>query len=65
MKTKITFIALLLCNLIWSTAKANENEPNDTKAQANTLQLNGSNSGTIGTVGEMTGIKEQPMLMES
>ncbi len=52
MKTKITFIALLLCNLIWSTAKANENEPNDTKAQANTLQLNGSNSGTIGTVGD-------------
>ena len=49
MKQKILLILLLCSSLIYSKAKANETEPNNTKAQANTLTLNGSNSGTIGT----------------
>lgn len=46
-------MALLLCSLLlYGTAKATETEPNDTKAQANTLILNGSNSGKINTGGD-------------
>ena len=49
MKQKILLITLLCCGFIYNIAKANETEPNNTKAQANTLALNGNNSGTIGT----------------
>lgn len=38
---------VLLC--AWHMANAAETEPNNTKAQANTLALNGNNSGAIGT----------------
>lgn len=47
MKQKLLLIALLLFSFFYNTAKANETEPNNTKAQANTLALNGSNSGKI------------------
>jgi hypothetical protein len=40
-------MTMAFCALMWSTAKATESEPNNTKAQANTLTLNGSNSGAI------------------
>ncbi len=49
MKQKLLLFTLLCCGFIYNTAKANETEPNDTKAQANTLALNGSNAGTIGS----------------
>ncbi len=49
MKHKILPILLLFSVLICIKAKANETEPNDTKAQANTLALNGNNTGSIGT----------------
>ncbi|MBV9963154.1 MAG: PPC domain-containing protein, partial [Parafilimonas sp.] len=46
MKQKILLL-LLLASVFFSNAKANESEPNDTRAQANTLPLNGNNSGDI------------------
>ncbi|MBS1745986.1 MAG: hypothetical protein JST21_07445, partial [Bacteroidetes bacterium] len=49
MKQKILLLFFLPALLIYGNAKANESEPNDTKAQANTLALNGSQSGAIGT----------------
>ncbi len=49
MKHKILPVLLLFSALICNQAKANETEPNDTKAQANTLALNGNNTGSIGT----------------
>jgi predicted secreted protein len=52
MKQKLLLITLLCCGFLYSTVKANETEPNDTKAQANTLALNGSNSGKINTAGD-------------
>jgi len=42
----ILFLFGLLCSL---ESFATETEPNDTKAQANSLTLNNSNTGTIGT----------------
>jgi hypothetical protein len=51
MKQKFLLFTLLCYGFIY-TAKANETEPNDTKAQANTLALNGNNSGKIGTTGD-------------
>src|SRR6185295_5839004 len=42
-------LASILCCMIWFAAYSTESEPNDTKPQANTLALNGSNSGAIGT----------------
>ena len=52
MKKGILHIALLLSLFAWNVASAAENEPNNTKAQANTLALNGSNSGKINPAGE-------------
>ncbi|HEX5155262.1 MAG TPA: pre-peptidase C-terminal domain-containing protein [Parafilimonas sp.] len=49
MKKRILLIAFLSVLCAWSVANAAESEPNDTKAQANTLALNGNNSGAIGT----------------
>ncbi len=48
MKQKILLL-LLLAGIFFSAAKANESEPNDTRAQANVLPLNGNNTGAIGT----------------
>ncbi|CAN5744991.1 hypothetical protein BH10BAC2_BH10BAC2_43870 [soil metagenome] len=45
-------MTMLCCALIWNAAKAAETEPNNTKAQANTLALNGSNTGAIGATGD-------------
>lgn len=52
MKQKFLLTTLTFCVLLWTTAKAAETEPNDTKAQANTLALNGNNSGKINTGGD-------------
>jgi len=49
MKTRNLLITSFLFLFTWNTACATETEPNDTKAQANTLALNGSNTGSIGT----------------
>ncbi len=52
MKTK--FLLLIFCSvLLFCRTYAAETEPNDTRAQANTLALNGSNSGAIGTAGDV------------
>ena len=40
-------LASILCCMIWFAAYSTESEPNDTKVQANTLTLNGSNTGVI------------------
>jgi chitinase len=48
MKQKI-LLMFLLSGMFYTTVKANESEPNDTRNTANTLALNGSNSGVIGT----------------
>ena len=46
---KRTFALMsILCCFLWISVLA-ETEPNDTKAQANKLNLNGSNSGAIGS----------------
>ena len=47
MTKKFLLTALLFSSLIWNTAKATETEPNNTKATANLLALNGSNTGAI------------------
>ena len=47
MKQKFLLLFLLTASLFLGKAKATETEPNNTKAQANTLALNGSNNGTI------------------
>ena len=52
MKQKFLLTTLLFCFLLWNAAKAIETEPNNTKAQANTLALNGSNSGKINPAGD-------------
>lgn len=43
---------ILLCSLLFSAAFATETESNDTKAQANVLTLNGSNTGAINPAGD-------------
>src|ERR1043165_7237933 len=48
MKTK-NLLLTVVAFMIWFAAYSTESEPNDTKAQANTLALNGSNTGAIGT----------------
>jgi len=53
MKRNLQMALLLVSLFIISTAKATETEPNDTKAQANTLTLNGSNSGGIGAAADI------------
>ena len=53
MRQKLLLTALLFSSFIWNTAKATETEPNDTKAQANTLVLNGSDNGSITPAGEV------------
>ncbi len=52
MKQKVLLLCLLSSFLFYGNAKANESEPNDTRAQANTLALNGSNSGKIDPAGD-------------
>ncbi|HRI19635.1 MAG TPA: pre-peptidase C-terminal domain-containing protein [Panacibacter sp.] len=47
MTQKFLLTALLFGSLMWNTAKATETEPNNTKATANVLTLNGSNTGAI------------------
>ncbi|MFZ1800129.1 MAG: T9SS type A sorting domain-containing protein [Chitinophagaceae bacterium] len=51
MKTKI--LLFLLCGFIFQNSFANETEPNDTRDQANTLALNGSNTGAINVAGDV------------
>ncbi|NNV55171.1 T9SS type A sorting domain-containing protein [Limnovirga soli] len=53
MKQQFLQLILLCSTLIWSTANATETEPNDTRAQANTLALNGSDNGAITPAGEV------------
>ena len=52
MKLKLLLSALMITCLSWLTAKATETEPNNTKATANTLTLNSSNSGAIGAAAD-------------
>src|SRR4051812_33259755 len=47
MKQKILLLLVLFGGIIYSAAKANESEPNNSWNQANTLTLNGSNSGDL------------------
>ncbi|MEP6684045.1 MAG: pre-peptidase C-terminal domain-containing protein [Parafilimonas sp.] len=52
MKLKLLLL-LLLAGAFYSTVKANETEPNNSWNQANTLALNGSNSGIINPTGDI------------
>ncbi|MEP7319296.1 MAG: hypothetical protein ABI921_11160, partial [Panacibacter sp.] len=52
MRQKFLLITLFFSSIIWNTAKATETEPNGTKATANTLVLNGSNTGNIGAAAD-------------
>ncbi|MEO8710927.1 MAG: pre-peptidase C-terminal domain-containing protein [Parafilimonas sp.] len=47
MKQKILLLCLLFTGMLYTTAKANETEPNDSWNQANKLALNGSNNGDM------------------
>ncbi len=51
MKTKL-ILASVFCCMIWFAAYSTESEPNNTRAQANILALNGSNKGAINPAGE-------------
>ncbi len=51
MKTK-TLLLLLICALIHAALFAAETEPNNARSSANTLALNGSNSGKINPAGD-------------
>src|SRR4029453_14060280 len=51
MKTKILLFSML-CSMFYVAAYSAESEPNNTKAQANTLALNGSNSGGTSPAGD-------------
>ena len=51
MKRNFTLLACFLC-MLFTAAKAAETEPNDTRAQANVLALNGSNFGKISPAGD-------------
>ncbi|MEP6466842.1 MAG: PPC domain-containing protein, partial [Parafilimonas sp.] len=53
MKQKILLLFLLFTGMLYTTAKANETEPNNTWNKANTLTLNGSNSGIINPAGDI------------
>ena len=48
MKHKFLLLLMLSSSIIWITATATETEPNNTRATANVLALNGSNDGAIG-----------------
>jgi hypothetical protein len=52
MQQKILLPALLFCCLSWNLASASEVEPNNTKGTANTLDLNGNNTGVIAFAGD-------------
>jgi hypothetical protein len=52
MKQKILLLAVLVCNLTANIATAAETEPNNTRASANTLALNGSNTGAVDPGGD-------------
>src|SRR5215510_5689674 len=51
MKTK-NILLIILLNLMSTAYTYAETEPNDSKSQANTLALNGSNSGAISPAGD-------------
>lgn len=55
MKKSILLIVLFFC--AWYAATAAETEPNNTPAQANTLALNGNNSGAISTTTDIDWFK--------
>ncbi len=48
----ISALALIAAILLSSIAKATETEPNDTPANANTLRLNGTDSGAVNPAGD-------------
>lgn len=52
MKHSFTLLTLFLC-MLFNLSKAAETEPNSTKAGANTLALNGSNTGSLSPVGDV------------
>lgn len=52
MKAKHVLMSII-CSMLWFAAFGTETEPNDTKAQANKLTLNGSNSGAITPGGDV------------
>ena len=54
LKTLLSFFYLLF---LFGSTYATETEPNDTRAQANTLTLNGSNSGAINPAGDVDWFK--------
>ncbi len=53
MKQKILLLTLLCMSTLLSVVKANESEPNNTWDKANTLALNGNNSGVINPAGDI------------
>jgi hypothetical protein len=57
MKIKILLLILLATGFKFCDAIAQETEPNNTRAQANTLTLNGSNSGLLILPEILIGIK--------
>ncbi len=52
MKPKLILCLFIFCGFLSLTAKAYETEPNNSRAQANTLALNGTNSGKIDASGD-------------
>jgi len=52
MKSKHVLLSLLCC-MIWFAAFSTESEPNNDRAHANTLTLNGSNKGAINPAGDV------------
>ena len=53
MKQKLLLLAILACNLGWNNVRAAETEPNNTPVNANTLALNGSNTGAVNPGGDL------------
>ncbi len=53
MKQKFLLGVISLLFFTWFTARAQESEPNDLYTQANTLALNGNNTGTINVSGDV------------
>lgn len=49
----LSTILFMAFALLWQTARAAETEPNNTAANANTLSLNGSNTGKISVAGDV------------
>jgi len=49
---QIRLLLALFSFVILNSAKANESEPNDSRATANTFALNGNNNGKINPAGD-------------